>query len=233
MTEKTNDSVIYYVNVRREIETTDFNGITVRYIGTLPGERTVFFSYGKGGGKDARRSVYVSALEALKSGYSIAYTPSLYLSYAVEKAAADTVYGSLYAFVPTGLESVRRHVLRDCLITGGGVISIVENDAEFSYEAMLGKDYLASSMSSAVVMCSFRGRYVPHFVDTALRDGKSLCCLRTGLSCPVLRQLVREGAEAVDSFSSFLSNPQVIAYSDENGIYGIEDSRFDIMSVTR
>ena len=231
MTIKRTNRVIYSVNAKRETETTDYRGITVRYIGSLPGERSVFFAYGKGGSKEERRSVYISALEALESGYSIIYTPSLYLSYAVEKAARDTVNGSIYAFCPMGLGSVKERVISDSLITGGGAVSIVENDAVFSYEAMLGKDYLASSMCSAVVMCSFRGRHIPHFVDTALSGGKSLCVLRTGLIYPPLRELVREGAEAVDSFSSFLSSPSAIAYPHENGIYGIEDARFDIMSI--
>ena len=231
MTIKGTNRVIYSVNAKRETETTDYRGITVRYIGSLPGERSVFFAYGKGGGKEERRSVYISALEALSSGYSIIYTPSLYLSWAVEKAARDTVKGSIYAFCPTGLDSVRDRVISDSLITGGGAVSIVENDAVFSYEAMLGKDYLASSMCSCVLMCSFSGRRIPHYVDTALNDGKSLCVLRTGLGYPALRELVREGAEAVDSFSSFLASPSAIAYPSENGIYGIEDARFDIMSI--
>ncbi len=221
------------MNAKRETETADYRGITVRYIGSLPGEKTVFFAYGRGGSREERRSVYISALEALSSGYSIIYTPSLYLSWAVEKAARDTVMSSIFAFCPEGLESVKDRVISDSLITGGGAVSIVENDAVFSYEAMLGKDYLASSMCSALVMCSFRGRRIPHFVDTALSEGKSLCVLRTGLSYPPLRELVREGAEVVDSFSSFLSSPSVFVYPSENGIYGIEDERFDIMSVRR
>ncbi len=216
---------------KSQIDETVYRGITLHRIGEIPSEKCIFFYFGKGGSERSLASVYISALEALLSGYSICYIPQLYLSRAVEKAARDTLTGSVYAFFPKGLGNVSPSLLSLPLISGGGAVSIVENDAFFSYEALLGISYVASEMSDAVLLCSFNGKYFPHFIDTSLSSGKSLSVLRSALSSAVLRTLVREGCEAVDSFSSFLKNPSVIAYPEENGIYGIESLRFDIMRV--
>lgn len=214
-----------------EIKVHDHNGITVRVLGDLPGEDTVFFHYSAGGGERDAESVYISAVEALLSGYDIAYIPQLYLSSAVEKAASDTLRGSLYAFLPKGIATVSSSTLSRPLITGGGVLSIVENDAFYSFEALLGVTYLASSLSKAALMCHFRGHRIPSFVDTALSEGKSIAVLKSALKSRPMRELVRDGAEAVDSFSSFLSFPRCTAYPSERGSYGIEASRWDIMKL--
>lgn len=212
-----------------EIKVHDHNGITVRTLGELPGENTVFFHYSAGGGLRDEESVYISAVEALLSGYDIAYIPQLYLSSAIEKAASDTPRGSLYAFLPKGIATVSSSTLSRPLITGGGVLSIVENEAFYSFEALLGVTYLASSLSKASLMCHFRGHRIPSFVDTALSEGKSIAVLKSALKSRPLRDLVRDGAEAVDSFSSFLSSPRVTAYPSERGSYGIQSIRWDIM----
>lgn len=90
MTKRISERVIYNVRTLSEIKTLDYNGITVRLLGSPPGENTVFFHYSAGGGEKEAESVYISAVEALLSGYDIAYIPQLYLSSAVEKAAEDT-----------------------------------------------------------------------------------------------------------------------------------------------
>lgn len=215
----------------REINTLDYNGITVRYIGSFPGEKAVFFYYGKDGDREGRRTLYISALEALMNGYDIIYKPQLYLSPAIEKAALDSLCGAIFPIYPKGLETMSKHELGKSLITGGGALSIVENDAYYSFSALLASDYLASALSRAAVLCSYNGRYCPHFVDDLLMNGKSLCVLKTGLTSPVLRALIREGAESCDTFSSFLSSPRYIAYPKKNGRYGIDGFHFDIMSV--
>lgn len=205
--------------------------MTVRYIGSLPGEKAVYFYYGKTEGKALFESVYISALEALLCGYDIIYKPQLYLSRAVEKAAFDSPRGSIYAFYPKGLETISNSLISPPVLSGGGVLSILENDAFFSFEALLGTDYSASSMSRAVLMCSYSGRRCPHFVDDALSEGKSLAVLKSGLESVVLRNLVREGALCVDSFSSFLSLPGVILYPKNGGKYGIDGTSFDILTL--
>lgn len=231
LTKRKSNCVIYDVRTLKNITVWDHNGITVRSIGTKPGENTVFFHYSGGGTENDRANVYISAVEAFLNGYDIAYIPSLFLSEAVEKAALDTSRGSLYSFLPKGIESVSNSTLSRSLITGGGALSIVENDAFYSFEALRGVTYLASTLSRASVLCYYRGRSLPSFVDSTLSEGRMICVLRSALSSHVLRELVREGAEAVDSFSSFLSFPRYISFPRENGSYGISSSRWDIMRV--
>ncbi len=229
MTKRTSDGVIYSVRTLLCTETFDYNGITVRSIGTIPGDNTVFFHFTGGGTERDAESVYISAVEALLNGYDIAYIPHMYLSQAVEKAVLDTTAGSLYSFLPKGLGSVSHSTLSRALVTGGGALSIVENDAFYSFEALLGVTYLASSMSKASLLCFFRGKRVPLFVDSALGEGKSVAVLRSALISHPMRELVKEGAESVDTFSSFLSSPKAVAYPRDGGSYGIFSSRWDIM----
>ncbi len=231
MTKRGNDGVIYNVRTLRNIAVWNHNGITVRSLGTRPGEKTVFFHFTQGGSQREMESVYISSVEAFLNGYDVAYISGLALSSAVEKAAEDTFRGSLYSFLPKGLESVSSSTLSRSLVTGGGAMSIVENDSLYSFEALLGVTYLASSLSAATVMCSLSGRRLPVFVDSALNEGKSVCVLKAALSSHPLRELVRDGAEAVDTFSSFLSSPVFISYPKKNGCYGISSSRWDIMRV--
>ena len=205
--------------------------MTVRYIGSYPKDKAVYFYYGKTSGRKLLESVYISALEALMCGYDIIYKPQLYLSKAVEKAAFDSPRGSIYAFYPKGLETISNSLISPPILSGGGVLSILENDAFFSFEALLATDYAASSFSCAVLMCAFSGRRCPHFVDDALSEGKSMAVLKSGLDGVVLRNLVKEGAPCVDSFSSFLSLPRVILYPKECGKYGIDDASFDILTL--
>lgn len=231
MTKRISERVIYNVRTLSEIKTLDYNGITVRLLGSPPGENTVFFHYSAGGGEKEAESVYISAVEALLSGYDIAYIPQLYLSLAVEKAAEDTPSGSLFSFLPKGIATVARSTLSRALVTGGGVLSIVENEAFYSFEALLGVTYLASSLSRAALMCHFRGHRIPSFVDSALGEGKSIAVLKSALKSRPMRDLVREGAESVDTFSSFLSSPRYTAYPSEKGSYGTGTARWDIMRI--
>lgn len=216
---------------KREIEILDYNGMTVRYIGGYPSKKVVYFYFGNNSSRILLQSVYLSAVEALLNGYDIVYKPQLYLSKGVEKAALDSPTGSIYAFYPKGLNTLSNSTISTSILTGGGAMSILEDDAFFSYEALLGTDYCASSMCSAVLLCSYRGRTCPHFVSDALGEGKSIAVLRSGLESTVLRNLVREGAACVDSFSSFLSLPGVILYPREGGKYGIDGSSFDILTL--
>ncbi len=216
---------------KREIEILDLNGMSVRYIGGYPGGKAVYFYYGKNSDRSVYQSVYVSAVEALLNGYDIIYKPQLYLSRAVEKAALDSPSGSIYGFYPKGLGTLSNSTLTTSLLTGGGAMSILENDAFFSYEALRGTDYAASSMSRAVLMCSYSGKKCPHFIDDALSEGKSIAVLKSGLKSAVLRTLLREGAECVDSFSSFLAFPDVILYPGDGKEYGIDGSSFDILRI--
>ncbi len=217
------------INSVREIFRSDFNGITLNYIGSLPSGKTVFFYYGKCEDGRVLESVYISALEAIENGYNVLYMPELYLSRAVEKAFIDIPHGSMFSFVPRGLENVRRSTLSRALVTDGGTISIVEDDATFSYEALDGARYIASSFADGIVLCSHSGRNLPSFLTGALDEGKSVCVLRSALTSPALRELVRDGAEVVDSFSSFLVSPRTVVYPSEGGKYGIERHRFNIM----
>lgn len=231
MTKKAGKCVIYNVRRKREIEILDYNGITVRYIGEYPTGRAVYFYYGKSSNRALLKSVYISALEALLNGYDIIYKPQLYLSRAVEKAAFESPSGSIYAFYPKGLNTLSNSTLMKAVLTGGGAMSILEDDAFFSYEALRGTDYVASSMSDGLLLCSYGGKKCPHFIDDALGEGKSLGVLKSGLGDIVLKNLVRDGAECVDSFSSFLSLPRVILYPGEGGKYGIDGASFDILNL--
>ncbi len=231
MTKRISKRVIYNVRILSDIKASDYKGITVYSLGSLPGEDTVFFHYSAGGGEREAESVYISAVEALLSGYDIAYIPQLYLSSAVEKALEDTPRGSLFSFLPKGIATVSSSTLSRALVTGGGVLSIVESEAFYSFEALLGVTYLASTLSKAALMCHFRGRRIPSFVDSALSEGKSIAVLRSALKSRPMRDLVRDGAECVDSFSSFLASPRYMAYPSEKGSYGIESARWDIMRI--
>ena len=186
----------------RKILKKEINNFTASYIGSFPQEKAIFFYYGKGGTEEELIEIYKSALEAIYNGYSVFYTPSLYLSSAIEKAFKDTLKGRLYSFIPTGLESVNSETIKKPLLTGGGIISLLEERETFSFSGLLASRYLAILLSSAVVICN---RISHSFLETILSEGKDVAILKSTLKEKRNRTLAQEGIAVIDSFSKHSS----------------------------
>ena len=217
-----NNDFIPLVDEGCAIGTGRIEGIDVAYRGMLPAERHIMITadhrtllYRE------RRALYISALEASLSGFGVITLAICGGLYSVIKGVEDGG-GKLFAVSVESLrafEELRRDRIRRILLTGGGVIAPGEGGSE--REKALE---IALSLSSAVIttgMCETMRRALDRGLDCAV--------LRSSLSRKSARDAVLEGSPAIDSFSSFLLLPRVIAYHDDGGIYRFGDERFGIL----
>lgn len=216
--------------IEREIKERVIDGISIRYIGKLPEKKSIFFSFSKNGGKVDRIYGYISALEAILNGYDCIYIPQSDAALGIEKAFFDSKKGSLFAFVPFGLKIVKKSIISNALITNGGVVSIVEDNALFSIEALNGIKYVASLLSSAIVLSEKRCNYEPFFISDMLSIGKDVAIMKNSLEGKGMRRLVYSGLPLINSFSDFLLSPSYFLYLDKCGKYGIDGVHFSIIS---
>lgn len=217
--------------VEREIKERKIEGINLRYIGRLPEEKSVFFSFSRNGGKEDRIYSYASSFEAILNGYNCIYIPQTCASEGIEKAFSDSKKGSLFAFVPYGLKIVNKSIISNALITNGGVISIVEDNSLFSIEALNGTKYAASVLSSAIILAEKKCNYEPLFISDMLSIGKDVAIMKSSLSGKGMRKLIYSGLPLINSFSDFLLSPKYFLYLDKYGKYGIDGVHFSIIDV--
>lgn len=216
---------------QREIKEKIINNINIRYIGRLPDEKSIFFSFSKDGGKEDRIYSYASSFEAILNGYNCIYIPQTCASEGIEKAFSDSKKGSLFAFVPYGLNVVKRSIISNALITNGGVISISEDNSLFSIEALNRTKYVASLFSSAIVLAEKKCNYEPLFISDMLSIGKDVAIMKNSLSGKGMRKLIYSGLPLINSFSDFLLSPSYFLYLDKYGKYGIDGVHFSIIDV--
>lgn len=216
-----------------KIESYTYYGVEIRYIGELPDDKTIFLSGGKTMGREGVISMYRSSLEAALEGWNVSYIPGLKYSEAVERGVYDTVKGALFAFIPMGIKCASHSLISRCLVTGGGVISTVEDDDLFSIEALSSSRSLAESLSRATIMGSENLGSVPISLSLSLNEGKEVAILESALNGKGMRNLAREGALIIRTFSDFLSSPRYITYPDKKGKYGIMGERFGILDLDR
>ena len=174
-------------------------------------------------------SFYRSALEASAEAMDVFYVPGIPSSEAVEKGTYEKYDGALFAFLPMGLKSVSSGLLSRCIITGGGVISPVSDDALFSLEALQAAMSVAAMMAQGTIVGREDMSFLPQFVHAALDSGRDVAVLESALGGRAARNLVREGAERIDTLSSFLASPSFISYPDKKGKYGIMGERFSLL----
>ena len=216
-----------------DCKSVDYNGLSVRVCGAFPSSRTIFFSSGKKTGKKGILSLYRSALEAVANGWNVAYIPGFPSSAAIEMGVYEKEGGSLFAFIPMGMGSVSRSLLSRCLVTGGGVISVVEDEATFSMEALNGACSVAATVSDATLVATENLRITPNYLVSALDEGRCVGVLESALNGKSARNLVRDGALTVSTLSGLLLSPRYITYPDKNGKYAIMGERFTLMDVER
>ena len=82
-------------------------------------------------------------------------------------------------------------------------------------------------LSNATIVCSSHS--FPFFLENALNSGKDIAILKSALFSKKIREVAREGACVIDSFSSFLSDAVYLTYPKEKGEYKIQNREFDIM----
>lgn len=216
-----------------DIDSFSYYGAEIRYIGALPGEKTVFLSGGKSMGRDGIVSMYRSSLEAAANEWSVSYIPGLKYSEAVERGLYERDKGSLFAFVPMGIKCASLSLISRCLVTGGGVISTVSDDSIFSLEALSSCRSLAHSLSRATIIGNENLSYIPYSILSALDEGRDVGVLESALNGRGIRNLVREGCPIVKSFSDFLRDPRYISFPSSKGKYGIMGEKFGIMDMER
>ena len=196
------------------------------YRGELPSSKGVlivsFMSTGS-----VIRDIYASSLEAAASGVDIISIGDRGGMLSVIKGAEDG-NGRVHMVVSEGMRSYEeRHgwKLRRILLTGGSVISPL----------LWGRDEMAArsiaiSFSSSIIAAAGGRRLQPsHAIIQALDEGVDVSILRSSLTEEAMRSLAYEGCPVVDSYSSSVMLPRVIAYPLENGGYGFHGSRFGIM----
>ena len=216
-----------------QIDSFSYYGMEIRYIGSLPEKDTVFLSGGKGMGKEGIVSMYRSSLEAAANNWNVSYLPGLEYSEAVEKGIFEKDRGALYAFIPMGLNCASLGLISRCLITGGGVISPVADDSLFSLSALSASRSLAQSLSRATILGGENLSYIPFSVVSALDEGREVAVLESALNGKGMRNLIRDGALIVQSFSGFLSDPRYISFPDKKGKYGILGENFGLLEMER
>ena len=216
-----------------KIESYSFYGVEIRHVGKLPTEDTIFLSGGKNMGKNGMVSMYRSSIEAAANGWNVAYIPGLSYSEAVERGVYEREKGALFAYIPMGLKCASKALISRCLVTGGGVISTVSDDSPFSLEALSSSRSLAQSLSRATIMGGENLSTIPVSLVTALSEGKEVAVLESAMNGKGMRNLIRDGAPIIRTFSDFLSFPRYISYPDKRGRYGIMGERFSLMDMDR
>ena len=215
------------------IESFSYYGTEIRYIGGIPSPNTVFLSGGKNMDRKGIIAMYRSSLEAVSNGWNVSYIPGLLYSEAVERGVYARDKGELYAFIPMVIKCASLSLISRCLVTGGGVISTVKDDDLFSFEALTSSRSLAQSLSKATVIGNENLDSIPYSIISALDEGREVGVLENVLNGKGMRNLVREGAPIIRSFSDFLSSPRYISYPDKKGKYGIMGERFGLLDIDR
>ena len=215
------------------IESFSYYGAEIRYIGALPDENTVFLSGGKSMGREGIVAMYRSSLEAAANEWSVSYITGLQYSEAVERGLYERDKGALFAFVPMGIKCASLSLISRCLVTGGGVISTVNDDSVFSLEALSSCRSLAHSLSRATIIGNENLSSIPYSIMSALDEGRDVGVLESALNGKGVRNLVREGAPIVRSFSDFLYTPRYISFPYSKGKYGIMGERFGLLDIER
>lgn len=216
-----------------QIETYLYGGVEIRYVGTFPIERTIFLSGGKNMSKDGIINIFRSSLEAAYNGWNVSYIPGLSYSEAVERGVYLCDKGSLSAYLPRGIKSASKALISRCLVTGGGVVSTVDDNESFSIEALSSARSLAQSMAEATLVAGEGLSMIPLSLTSALDDGRSVAVMESAMNGKGMRNLIRDGAPIIRTFSDFLSSPRYISYADKKGKYGIMGERFSLMDMEK
>ena len=209
---------------RDGIEKGIIDGIPVYYRGSLPSEPAVliatdreFLSY------DERLALYLSALEASLSGYSVITIARRGGLSSVLRGVEDGK-GRLHAVSEEGLrvmEEKRLRKLRRIMLLGGSAISsgLMEGNREAAVETALSLSLCLITTGRSCIL------------TRALDRGLDAAVIRSSLSRKEGRRAAGEGCPVIDTFSSFSAFPKCIAYHDEAGPYGFGTERFGILEL--
>lgn len=204
-------------------------GLSLSYYGKIP-EKGIFVSFSSHTSNLGARLIYATALEIAMNGYDGIYIPGSHTATIFEKGILHGG-GSLFPVLPFSLRSASRRLLSNAMVSNGGIFSMFSDP--FSIDNLDKAKTIASLLSRATIVAEEDARYrmMFNYIGAALSHGSELAILKSALISPFARSLARDGAPVVDSFSAFLQYPRYIAYPNAQGVYGVDDMCFDIISL--
>ena len=216
-----------YIN-HAKYQTKDLGFTSIYFYGDLPKRKCIYISSSTKSGKENKKYLYASALEASLMGYDIAFIPSGGASDPIENGILDGE-GRPHIILPKGIKKIHRKTISRAILFGGSVISGTK-DGDFSIENLMLAKYIASTLSDALVigesvLDSQYGYYILNMLD----DGKDISVLKTSLGSKFLNSLVLDGCQAINSFSDFVKEPLCFVYPSDRGRYSQEGFCFDII----
>lgn len=216
-----------YIN-QAKWQTKDIGFSKIYFYGDLPKRKCIYISSSSKSGKENRKYLYSSALEAAMMDIDVAFIPSGGISDPIENGVLDGE-GRYHIILPKGLLRAHRKTISRAILFGGSVISgTLEKD--FSIENLVLAKYIASTIADSLVIGervsdSQYGYYILNMID----DGKDVAVLKSSLGSKFLNSLVTEGCPAINSFSDFMINPSCFVYPSDKGRYSQDGFCFDII----
>lgn len=179
-------------------------------------KRVIFYFSGKIE-KRYERNIIKSALEASMHGYDI-LTNGCFRARRALNLPVLYVGGRMDVVVHPSLECLR---IDDCeryvLLSAGSFISFTDSS---TYSSLSLKESALRMLDFSDKMI-FIGKVHPYLASEALDRGMDVAVMRDFLYEKSVRRLASEGAAVIDTFSSWLSYPEYMAYEEykEDGCY--------------
>ncbi len=208
------------------------NGISLSYYGRIPSKKRIFIASAY---KSSRtlRSLYMTAFEAVRNGYSVLFIPFSESAEAIESGVLDAS-GPINYILPSGLGKTSRRMLYKAMITSGSAISAEEDEKKITAETVKRAKNAGAMISDAIIAADdMLGRKgYSGYIDNALDMGISVAVLRDALTSVKLREYAASGAPVIGTFSDFLSLPKCYLYRADDGTYSFRGEKFAIMKLT-
>ena len=199
-----------------EIKRTEFKGIKYSFIGSPLEENAnrVIFYYGAKVGAEFDELIKMSAIEAVANGFEIVSNGS----YRSRKELSKIVLfsgGKISHIEYKGLGSLGFKKW-DCydVLSGGCVFSFLNDEKEYSLD---GQIYSNSALLTVADKILFLGAVPPYIISEALDLGYEAAALKCFLYEKSVRNFALSGGAMIDSFSSWLTLSNSIAYKDGSG----------------
>ena len=177
-------------------------------------EKVIYIHQTHKTGPEVIPDVWRFSLEAFASGYSILMNPFADVMDAVLDAAM-ILDGRTYVMRSDSLEDFRlgprEHKV---MLLRGGYLSPKDGAGCSWKENVMKARKLSMEISSVLLLLD---NDYQDLARDALDEGKDVAVLRCTMENPHIRRLVKEGAPALDSFSSWMEFPRAISFPMENG----------------
>lgn len=214
------------MKINQEEKRKVINNKIFRYIGDWIEEKSIYLLFSQNPQKEERKEIYITALEIFLNGYSLCYIPGSNGAKIIEKAMYEVDSARLYGFLPLDLAFIKESSLMPIVVSGGGLVTLAEERESFSIELLEKTQCAAASITKATLITRPYNYLSSSLISSVLDNGKALSITPSSLSGRDMRELVREGAPLVSSFSFFLENPKYYIYPQKDGEYSIDGENY-------